>query len=126
MTEIKTKCVESSKLGGGEGAGYRAVAGGWAVYQLLMPLSRVGGGGNGRRTQQEHSEPLQSLIPITVLLSIMFMREGGKKLSSTPANRLGRWGWEAKERRGRDSVRGPVTQRASGKRLPDPTGDCRV
>lgn len=112
MTEIKTKCVESSKLGG-EGAGYRAVAGGWAVYQLLMPLSRVGGGGSGRRTQQEHSEPLQaSFYHCTALHHV---HEGRKKETlKTPANRSGRWGWEAKERRGRDSVRGPVTQRASG------------
>lgn len=76
MTEIKTKCVESSKLGG-EGAGYRAVAGGWAVYQLLMPLSRVGGGGSGRRTQQEHSEPLQaSFYHCTALHHV---HEGRKK-----------------------------------------------
>lgn len=47
MTEIKTKCVESSNLGG-EGAGCRAMASGWALYHLMIPFSSVGGG-NVRR-----------------------------------------------------------------------------
>lgn len=43
MTRIKTKCAERSDLGG-EGLGYKAMASGWALYPLPMPVSSVGGG----------------------------------------------------------------------------------
>lgn len=81
MTRIKTKCAEGSDLGR-EGVGYKAMASGWALYPLMMPVSSVGGG-NVRGIQQEAFGTSESFLPMPALLFFTLRRKEGRRRKET-------------------------------------------